>query len=66
MIEVIFILIQNTVGICKQTATLIIYHGHSRLVAFELIHASIQVSNICVTISLKFINFIFQIFPLLF
>jgi len=56
---------QNTVGVCNQIFLLIPYYISSRLVTFVKINDTpIQVSDIFyLTVSLKFINFNFQIFP---
>jgi hypothetical protein len=57
---------QNIVAICIQITLLILYDISSRLVTFlKIIDAPIQVSDIFdLTVSLRFNNFSFQIFPL--
>ena len=59
---------QYTVGVCKQINLIIIYYISSRLTTLiKIIDAPIQVSDIFhLTVSFKFIYFIFQIFLLFF
>jgi len=54
---------QNTMGVCNQITLLILYYISSRLVTLpKVTDAPIQVSNILgLTVSLKFIQFSFQI-----
>jgi len=55
---------QNTVGICNQITFLTLYHISYRLVTLlKIIVAPIQDSDVFeLTVSLKFIEFVFQIF----
>ena len=59
---------QNTVGVVKKITLLSFYHICSGLLTLiKIIDASIQVSHIFhLTVSLKFVNFSFQIFLILF
>ena len=55
---------QSTVGVCNQITPLILYYISSRLVTLlKVIDAPIKVSDIFyLSVSLKFVNFNFQIF----
>ena len=58
---------QNTVWVCNQITLLILHYISSRLVTLlKVIYSPIQVSDIYLTVSFKFINFSFQIFGFFF
>jgi len=64
--EVIFPLVQNTVGICKQITILVFYQTNYRWVAILNFFYALNKSNTFVlTVHFRLNNFVFQIFPFL-